>query len=227
MERFFGLRAERPAAALQRMGRLAGIDPGGRDLLFGQGARGRRSDKRGRAGLRGESSPFRRLNTMRALVTGGAGFLGSHIADALLARGYAVRVFDNLEERVHPRGKPAYISREMEFARGDIRDKHALELALEGVDVVCHAAAYQDYMCDYSKFFDSNVTGTALIFEIIRERKLPVRRFILSSSQAVYGEGQYRCDEHGFQKPLARTNEQLDRSQWNLICDQCGRELRP
>ncbi len=164
---------------------------------------------------------------MRALVTGGAGFIGSHIADALLARGYAVRVFDNLEERVHPRGKPAYISREMEFARGDIRDKHALELALEGVDVVCHAAAYQDYMCDYSKFFDSNVTGTALIFEIIRERKLPVRRFILSSSQAVYGEGQYRCDEHGFQKPLARTNEQLDRSQWNLICDQCGRELRP
>src|SRR3989442_11258804 len=155
MERFFGLRAERPAAALQGMGRLAGIDPGGRDLLFGQGARGRRSDKRGRAGLRGESSPFRRLNTMRALVTGGAGFIGSHIADALLARGYGVRVFDNLEPRGHPRGKPSYLGCEIDFCQGDIRDKRVLERTLEGVDVIFHAAAYQDYMCDYSKFFDS------------------------------------------------------------------------
>jgi len=164
---------------------------------------------------------------MRALVTGGAGFIGSHIADALLARGYDVRVFDNLEARVHPRGKPSYLSREMEFVAGDVRDKSALERALDNVDVICHAAAYQDYMCDYSKFFDSNVTGTALIFEIIREKKLPVERFILSSSQAVYGEGQYRCVDHGFHMPLARTLEQLDRAQWNLACEQCGRELEP
>ena len=164
---------------------------------------------------------------MRALVTGGAGFIGSHIADALLERGYAVRVFDNLEARVHPRGKPTYLNQEMEFALGDVRDKLALERALEDVDVICHAAAYQDYMCDYSKFFDSNVTGTALIFEIIREKNLGVQRFILSSSQAVYGEGQYRCDEHGFQMPLARTVAQLDRGQWNLACERCGRELHP
>lgn len=164
---------------------------------------------------------------MRALVTGGAGFIGSHIADALLARGYVVRVFDNLETRVHPRGRPVYITHEMEFAQGDVRDKRAMERALEDVDVVFHAAAYQDYMCDYSKFFDSNVTGTAMIFEIIREQRLSVQRFILSSSQAVYGEGQYRCAEHGFQMPSARTIKQLDRGQWNLVCDQCGRELQP
>ena len=164
---------------------------------------------------------------MRALVTGGAGFIGSHIADALLARGYGVRVFDNLEPRVHPRGKPGYLGREIDFCQGDIRDKRVLERALEGVDVIFHAAAYQDYMCDYSKFFDSNVTGTALIFEIIREKRLPVERFILSSSQAVYGEGQFRCLDHGFQMPPARTTEQLERGEWNPQCERCGRALVP
>ena len=104
---------------------------------------------------------------MRALVTGGAGFIGSHISDALLERGFAVRVLDNLEARVHPRGRPSYLNREIEFLEGDVRDKRMLERALAGVDIIFHAAAYQDYMCDYSKFFDSNVTGTALIFEII------------------------------------------------------------
>jgi dTDP-L-rhamnose 4-epimerase len=164
---------------------------------------------------------------MRALVTGGAGFIGSHIADALLARGYAVRVFDSLEPRVHPHGKPAYLSPDIEFMQGDVRDKSAMARALEGVDVVHHAAAYQDYMCDYSKFFDSNVTGTAMIFELIREKKLGLQRVILSSSQAVYGEGQYRCEEHGFQMPLARTVEQLDKGQWNMGCKVCGVELEP
>lgn len=164
---------------------------------------------------------------MKALVTGGAGFIGSHIADALLARGMAVRVFDNLEPRVHPRGKPSYLGRDIDFCQGDVRDKRNLERALEGVNVVFHAAAYQDYMCDYSKFFDSNVTGTALIFEIIREKRLPIERFILSSSQAVYGEGQFRCLAHGFQMPAARTAAQVERGEWNPPCERCGRELVP
>lgn len=164
---------------------------------------------------------------MRALVTGGAGFIGSHIADALLARGYEVRVVDSLQSRVHPRGKPNYVTADIDFIHGDVRDKRIMERALAGVDVIFHAAAYQDYMCDYSTFFDTNVTGTALIFEIIREHRLPVQRFILSSSQAVYGEGQYRCPEHGVQLPLARTIEQLDRGEWNLVCEGCGQELQP
>jgi dTDP-L-rhamnose 4-epimerase len=144
-----------------------------------------------------------------------------------LARGYGVRVLDNLEPRVHPRGKPTYLAREIDFCQGDIRDKRMLERALEGVDAIFHAAAYQDYMSDYSKFFDSNVTGTALIFEIIREKRLPVERFILSSSQAVYGEGQFRCLEDGFQLPAARTTEQLERGEWNPPCERCGRALVP
>ena len=164
---------------------------------------------------------------MKALVTGGAGFIGSHIADALLARGHAVRVIDNLQARVHPRGKPAYLDPEIDFVQGDVRDKSLMERALQGIDAVFHAAAYQDYMRDYSTFFDTNVTGTALIFEIIRERGYSLQKFILSSSQAVYGEGQYRCPEHGFQMPVARTIDRLDQGEWNLFCDECGRELEP
>jgi len=164
---------------------------------------------------------------MKALVTGGAGFIGSHIADALLARGHAVRVIDNLQARVHPRGKPAYLDPEIDFVQGDVRDKSLMARALQGIDAVFHAAAYQDYMRDYSTFFDTNVTGTALIFEIIRERGYSLQKFILSSSQAVYGEGQYRCPEHGFQMPVARTIDRLDQGEWNLFCDECGRELEP
>lgn len=164
---------------------------------------------------------------MKGLVTGGAGFIGSHIADALLSRGYEVCVIDNLQPRVHPRGKPKYLSDDIEFIHGDVRDKRVMERALRQTDVIFHVAAYQDYMCDYSTFFDTNVTSTALIFEIIRELRLLVQKVILSSSQAVYGEGQYRCPEHGFQMPEARSIEQLDCGHWNLLCRHCGRELEP
>ncbi len=164
---------------------------------------------------------------MKALVTGGAGFIGSHVADALLKRGYEVRVLDNLEPRVHPQGRPWYLDKEMEFVAGDVRDKAVVESALAGVEVVFHHAAYQDYMPDYSKFFHSNVVSTALLFEVIREKGLPVERVIVSSSQAAYGEGQYRCAEHGFCLPVGRSLKQLDRGDWNLRCEKCGLELEP
>ncbi len=164
---------------------------------------------------------------MRALVTGGAGFVGSHLADALLQWGYSVRVLDNLEPRVHPRGVPSYLAKDVEFVHGDLRNKHDVEKALEGVSIIFHHAAYQDYMPDYSKFFHSNVAGTALLFEVIREKKLTVQKFVLASSQSVYGEGQYRCPEHGFCLPPARSVEQLDRGEWNLRCQSCRLELEP
>jgi dTDP-L-rhamnose 4-epimerase len=164
---------------------------------------------------------------VKALVTGGAGFIGSHIADALLERGYEVRVLDNLEPRVHPRGRPGYLSQEIEFQMGDVRDKAAVERALDGIEVIFHEAAYQDYMPDYSKFFHSNVVSTALLYEIIREKRIGVRKIILASSQSVYGEGQYRCAEDGFLLPEARQVAQLDHGDWNLRCPKCGGELAP
>jgi len=164
---------------------------------------------------------------MKVLVTGGAGFIGSHIADALLARGDDVRVLDNLEPRVHPRGRPAYLGREIEFLEGDVRDRAALERALEGIETIYHQAAYQDYMPDYSKFFHSNVVSTALLFEIIREKRLPVHKVVVASSQSVYGEGQYRCAQHGLILPEARSAAQLDRGEWDLRCPNCHGALAP
>ena len=158
---------------------------------------------------------------MKALVTGGAGFIGSHIADALLARGYEVRVLDSLEPRVHPNGLPAYVSCEIDFIQGDVRDRATLERALTGIDAVFHQAAYQDYMPDYGKFFHSNVVSTALLLELIREKRLPVQKIVVASSQSVYGEGQYECATHRLILPEARPIEQLDRGDWDLRCPRC------
>lgn len=132
---------------------------------------------------------------MRVLVTGGAGFIGSHMVDALLDRGYEVRILDSLEKPVHQKGKPDYIPDEAEFLLGDVRRKEDWERGLEGVDVVFHLAAYQDYLTDFSRFFHVNSVGTALLYEVIVERQLPVQKVVIASSQAVYGEGTYRCAE--------------------------------
>ena len=164
---------------------------------------------------------------MKALVTGGAGFIGSHIADALLARGCEVRVLDSLEPRVHPNGRPNYVRGDVEFIQGDVRDRATLESALAGIEIAFHQAAYQDYMPDYGKFFHSNVVSTALIFELIREKRLPVQKVVVASSQSVYGEGQYECATHRLVLPEARPIEQLDHAEWDLHCPKCQGALLP
>ncbi len=164
---------------------------------------------------------------MRALVTGGAGFIGSHIVDALLGRNIEVVVLDNLEPRVHGTSPSPRIPAGVRFVQGDVRDKAAWQSALEGVHLVFHQAAYQDYLPDYSKFFHVNVVGTALMYEVIRENNLPVRKIVVASSQAVYGEGQYDCPNHGLILPPARSREQMERADWNLRCPHCQTELTP
>lgn len=159
---------------------------------------------------------------MRALVTGGAGFIGSHLVDELLRLGHEVVVLDNLEPRVHGSGKPNHMPAGVRFVQGDTREKSAWEKALEGIDIVFHEAAYQDYMPDYSKFFHTNVVGTVLLYEVIREQKLKVEKVIVASSQAVYGEGQYQCREHGLVMPPARSQAQMERGDWELKCPACG-----
>jgi len=131
----------------------------------------------------------------RILVTGGAGFIGSHTVDAFLERGYRVRVLDNLQPRVHPRGKPGWLTKHAEFLLGDVSNRHDLSRALESVDAVCHLAAYQDYLPDFSTFVHCNTESAALLFELIvadRER-FPVKKIVFASSQAVCGEGRYVC----------------------------------
>src|SRR6266567_1110807 len=129
----------------------------------------------------------------RVLVTGGAGFIGSHTVDLLLSRGYDVRIVDVLQPRVHPQGRPAYVSDDAEFIQGDVADRSTMVRALADVDYVMHLAAYQDYLPDFSTFVHTNTESTALIFEIMVAKKLPIRKLLFASSQSVAGEGTYSC----------------------------------
>jgi dTDP-L-rhamnose 4-epimerase len=159
---------------------------------------------------------------MRVLVTGGAGFIGSHLVDRFLSEGFRVRVLDSLDPRVHPNGRPSYLPANIEFIKGDVTDRSTLLAALRDVDVVSHQAAYQDYMPDFSRFLQVNGVGTALIYELIVGERLPVSKVIVASSQAVYGEGQYICPEHGTFLPPPRTQKQLSQGHWEVRCPNCG-----
>jgi len=166
---------------------------------------------------------------MKVLITGGAGFIGSHTADLLLSKGYQVRILDSLESPVHQRcdEKPAYISDEAEFLIGDVRSRDDLEKALRGVEAVFHLAAYQDYLTDFSRFAFVNDGGTSLLYEIIVNERFPIRKVILGSSQSIYGEGRYRCTEHGIQYPPPRSLTQLENSDWDIRCPLCGKPILP
>ena len=165
---------------------------------------------------------------MRVLVTGGAGFIGSHTVDLLLQKGYQVRILDSLTPPVHIEGQlPAYVPREAEFILGDVRDRAAWERALQGVDAVFHFAAYQDYLTDFSKFFHVNTVGTAMLYEVVVANKLSIQKIVVASSQSAYGEGKYRCDTDGVQYPPLRPVEQLMRRDWEPHCPVCGRAMKP
>lgn len=155
------------------------------------------------------------------MVTGGAGFIGSHTVDALLKKGYKVRIMDSLTPPVHMVW-PDYLPKRAEVVLGDVRNREDWEKALEGVDYVFHFAAFQDYLPYFSKFFHVNTVATALLYEIIVEKKLPIKKIVVASSQAVYGEGKYKCEEHGIQYPNLRPVEQLMRREWEPKCFKCG-----
>jgi dTDP-L-rhamnose 4-epimerase len=163
----------------------------------------------------------------RVLVTGGAGFIGSHTVDSLVAKGYEVRILDNLQPRVHPQGAPGYLPIKAELVVGDVADRTTMERALAGVDYVMHLAAYQDYLPDFSTFLHVNAESSALIFEVVVDRKLPIRKIVFASSQSVAGEGLYSCQEHGHCTPDPRPLSQLTHGDWDLHCPVCGLEMSP
>ncbi len=161
----------------------------------------------------------------RVLVTGGAGFIGSHTVDLLLATGYEVRVLDNLQSRVH-QGRPDYMNGDAELVKGDVANRYDLLNALKKVSSVIHLAAYQDYQTDFSNFIHTNTESTALLFELIVEKGLAVERIVFASSQSVAGEGRYRCEQHGVITPGQRTREQLERGDWEIRCPYCTRAMQ-
>jgi dTDP-L-rhamnose 4-epimerase len=158
----------------------------------------------------------------RALVTGAAGLIGSHVVDLLVREGWQVRALDNLEPQTHRRGKPAWINSNAEFIQGDMRNRDAITAALDGIDVVFHQAAYGGYMPEIVKFVHVNSLGTAQMLEVIREKNLPIKKIVVASSQAVYSEGAGECPKHGLVFPSVRPIEQLRRGDWQVHCPICG-----
>jgi dTDP-L-rhamnose 4-epimerase len=165
----------------------------------------------------------------RVLVTGGAGFIGSHLVNALLGRGHRVRVLDALVPQVHgqsPRALPA----DVEFIKGDVRDPIVVERSLQGADVVFHEAAevgVGQSMFEIRRYVDTNTLGTATLLEALAQHRGSVRKLIVASSASIYGEGAYRCARCGPVVARPRPLAQLERRQWELACSSCEGLLEP
>ena len=161
--------------------------------------------------------------TERVLITGGAGFIGSHLGDELLRSGYRVRSLDSLVEQVHGDAhRPAYLAEEVELVSGDLRDPEALRRALDGVDSVVHLAArvgVGQSMYQLAEYAAANTTGTAVLLEALLEH--PVRKVLVASSMSIYGEGAYEPAP-----AVERTRDQLERGEWDPR-GRNGEELTP
>ena len=162
---------------------------------------------------------------MRILVTGGAGFIGSHTCDRLLELGHDVVALDALTPPVHRNGHPAFLSPEVDFYQGDVGNRDLVRNLLRRVDAVYHFAAYQDYLPEFSRFSEVNVVSTALLYEIIVAERLDLARVVVASSQSAMGEGLYWCPVDGEHIPGMRPESALAASQWEIPCPQCGGQL--
>jgi dTDP-L-rhamnose 4-epimerase len=160
---------------------------------------------------------------MRVLVTGAAGFIGSHVAETMRAAGHDVRGLDSLSPAVH-NGRPGHVPRELVV--GDVRDPAAVDQALAGVDAVCHQAAMVGLGVDLSDlpvYADVNVTGTAVLLEAMGRHG--IRRLIIASSMVVYGEGAYDCPAHGRVRPAPRRPGDLAAGRFEPRCPRCAQPL--
>jgi dTDP-L-rhamnose 4-epimerase len=166
---------------------------------------------------------------MNVLITGGAGFIGSHIADALMAQGHSVRLYDNLTPQVHPQ-KPQYLNEEAEFIQGDIRNRDTLAQAMKDVEVVFHKAAavgVAQSMYQIRQYTDVNALGTANLLDILANEKHRVQKLIVAASMSEYGEGAYKCGNCGIVYPKQRGLEQLQQRQWEMLCPNCCQPTQP
>ncbi len=163
------------------------------------------------------------------LITGGAGFIGSHLALSLVAKGYKVRVLDNLAPQIHgerPELSPLFrsIQGKVDFLRGTVTSQDDLRKSLSGMDSVVHLAAETgtgQSMYAIRHYADVNVGGTALLLDLIANEAFPVKKLVVASSRAVYGEGRYQCDQHGFVFPPSRSAEKMEQGDFSVHCPLC------
>jgi dTDP-L-rhamnose 4-epimerase len=164
---------------------------------------------------------------VKVLITGGAGFIGSYVADRLVERGDTVRILDSLEPQVHPKGPPEYLNRRAELIVGDVRDRAAVLGAIDACDAVIHLAArvgVGQSMYQISDYVSANTQGTAVLLQCLLDR--PVKRLVVASSMSIYGEGRYVAPDGRWLDPGERGREQLERAQWEPRGPR-GEALRP
>ena len=173
---------------------------------------------------------------MKVLITGGSGFIGSHIALKLVERGYEITVFDNLLEQIHgtepDKTSPLYcsIKDKVRFVKGDVRDKALLEQAIENTDYIIHLAAETgtgQSMYEIKRYVDVNIGGTALLLDILTNTKNHVKRVVVAESRAIYGEGKYYCEKCGDVYPTERKDEDLAKGDFDCHCPKCGGKVQP
>ena len=166
------------------------------------------------------------MSMRKILVTGGAGYIGSHLVDALVKREYRVTVLDNLEPQVHRSGTwPSYANAGAEYVRGDVRDRAVFEPLVLAADAVVHfgaAVSVGQSMYQVDRYVDVNTRGTALLLDILVNAKHDVKKVLVASSIGVYGEGAYTCQTHGSVAPTIRPEQQLAARDWEQHCPVCG-----
>lgn len=166
----------------------------------------------------------------RVLVTGGAGFIGSHIVDLLVEEGYDVRVLDSFAQQVHNGEIPDYLNPRAEYVVGDVRDRETVVDVLEGVDMVSHQASavgVAQSMYEIQHYADANVTGTATLLDVLVNEDHEIDKLAVASTMSNYGEGLYECDDCGEVRPTERPEEQMEQEDWEQRCPHCGDVVEP
>lgn len=167
---------------------------------------------------------------MRILITGGAGFIGSHTANELVLQGHEVTVFDNLLAQVHASSTefPEYLHPSINKILGDIRDRKELAKAIENQDAIYHFASLTGVgqsMYEIKEYIDVNITGTATLIEALIHCKNKPKKIILSSSRAVYGEGTFVCPNHPEENKGSRNTENLSKGIFDMLCPKCSKKM--
>ncbi|MHA1291896.1 MAG: SDR family NAD(P)-dependent oxidoreductase [Promethearchaeota archaeon] len=168
----------------------------------------------------------------KILIIGGAGFIGSHLVDELLVKGYEVTVYDNLDHQVHGKIQkpPEYLSKDIEFIKADIRNRENLLSALEDIDIIYHLAAkvgIGQSMYQIDSYIDVNTHGTAILLDILVNERNNVKKLVIASSNSTYGEGRYFCANCGKINPKIRSLAQFEARDWDLNCHICGEKVKP